>query len=296
MSPGLAVVGAEQRLTRWLGICTMGVFGLICFLFGLVPETLLLIAVGEAFLLLWRPKPALGPSAFKPPAPDQWQAPIAALRWIDLISNFRSLAQACLALGLLTIAVVVGVAVVAIRGWPFHLGPANFLVLVLVGAWLGTRSFWITPLRQALKGSGTVHLSQFLTTMSLVPDGVVVDLRPINIGRFRARQQVFSIAFAELDEVRAMDGLAAQGYQLAMEQYDPTLTARVAWELFRFLSGQIPRPTLCVGVVGLGTHLLMRSSTLLYLIGNADQTAPAIVAAWQGWRNAHQTPATTQPA
>lgn len=290
--PGLAVVGAEQRLSRWLGTYAIGVFAVICFLAGLVPETILLIALAEAFLLLLRPKPAIGPSAFRPPAPAQWQAPIAALRWIELMSSFRSLAQGCLLLGLATVALVIAVPIVAVRAWPFHLGPANFLVLILVGAWLGTRPFWITPLRQALKGSATVQLSQFLTTMSLVPDGVVVDLRPINIGRLRARQQVFSIGFAELDEVRAMDGLASQGYQVAMEQYDPTLPARVAWELFRFLSGQIPRPTLCIGVVGLGTHVLMRSSTLLYLIGNADQTAPAIVAAWQAWQNAHKAPAT----
>jgi len=293
-SAGLTLIGAEQRLNRWLGIYAVGVFGVICFVAGLVPETILLIAVAEAFLLLWRPKPALGPSAFRPPAPEQWQAPIAAFRWIELVGSFRSIAQACLLLGVATVALVIVVPVVVIRAWPFRLGLPNFLVLILFGAWLGTRPFWITPLRQALKGSATVQLSQLLTTMSLVPDGVAIDLRPINIGQFRARQQVFSVAFGELDEVRAMDGLAAQGYQLAVEQYDPTLAARVAWELFRFLSGQIPRPTLCVGVVGLGTHVLMRSSTLLYLIGNADQTAPAIVAAWQAWRNAHQTPATTQ--
>jgi hypothetical protein len=293
-SPGLTLVGAEQRLNRWLGIYTIGVFGVICFLAGFVPETILLIAVSEAFLLLWRPKPALGPSAFRPPAPEKWQAPIAALRWLALMGSFRSLAQACLLLGVATIALVIAVPVVVIRAWPYHLGLPNFLVLILLGAWLGSRPFWIAPLRQALKGSAPVQLSQYLTTMSLVPDGVVIDLRPINIGQFRARQQVFSVAFDELDEVRAMDGLAAEGYQLTMEQYDPTLTARVAWELFRFLSGQIPRPTLCVGVVGLGTHVLMRNSTSLYLIGNADQTAPAIVAAWQAWRDAHQTPATTQ--
>lgn len=293
-SPGLAFVGVEQRLSRWVGIYAIGVFGVICFLAGLVPETLVLIAVAEVFLLLWRPKPQFGASAFRPPAPAQWQAPIAALRWVELIGSFRSLAQACLVLGVATVILVIAVPVVAIRAWPFHLGPANFLVLLLLGAWLGTRPLWITPLRQALKGGASVQLSQVLTTMSLVPGGVAVDLRPINIGRFRARQQVFSVAFAELDEVRAMDGLAAQGYELAMQQYDPTLPARVGWELFRFLSGQIPRPTLCVGVVGLGTHVLMRSSTLLYLIGNADQTAPAIVAAWDAWRNTRQTPATTQ--
>lgn len=293
-SPGLTVVGAEQRLNRWLGIYAIGVFGVIFFLAGFVLETILLIAVAEAFLLLWRPKPALASSAYRPPAPEQWQAPIAALRWIELMGSFRNLAQGCLLLGVASVALVIAVPLVVIRAWPFHLGPPNFLVLVLFGAWLGSRPFWIAPLRQALKGSASVELSQILTTMSLIPDGVSIDLRPINIGAFRARQQVFSVAFGELDEVRAMDGLAAQGYKVAMQQYDPTLTARVTWELFRFLSGQIPRPTLCVGVVGLGTHVLLRSSTLLYLIGNADETAPAIVAAWEAWRNAHPTPAAIQ--
>ena len=294
-SPSLTLIGVLQILTRWLGIYAIALVGTIFFMAGMFTETIFLILVAEVFLLLWRPQPSLGAQTYAAPAPAGWQTPIAALRWAGLISGCWTVGVASLVLSVASVVVTIVLAIVAIRSWPYHLGAANFIVLGLLGAWLMSRPIWIGPLRKALKGEASTQFSQYLTSISLIPDGVSIDLRPINVGRLRARQQVFSVGFAELDEVRMMDGLAAQGYLLGLEQYDPTLQVRVPWELFRFLSGQITRPTLCVGVVGLGTHVLMRSSTLLYLIGNADQTAPAIVAAWQAWRNAQQMPAVPTP-
>ena len=290
-SPGLTAVGALQLLTRWLAIYAIGLVGIVLFLVGFLPETLLLIVVSEVVLLSLRRQPNFGARTYAPPAPAEWQAPIAALRWVGLVSGCWTLGVFSLVLGGASIVLTIMLPIIAIRGWPYHLGPANFIVLGLLGTWLLTRPLWITPLRRALKVQTMKQFSKYMASMSVIQDGVLIDVRPINVGPLQARQQVFKVAFAELDEVRAMDGLTAQGYQLSMGQYDPTLMLRVEWELFRFLSGQLTRPTLCFAVLGFGTHVLMRSSTLLYLIGNADQSAPTIVAAWQAWQSAPRTQA-----
>lgn len=294
-SSGLTVVGAQQLLTRWLAIYTIALAGIVLFLIGFLPETLLLIVVSEVVLLSLRPQPNFGAETYAPPAPAEWQDPIAALRWVGLARGCWTLGVFSLALGAASIVLTIMLPIIAIRGWPYHLGPANFIVLVLLGAWLASRPLWITPLRQALKVRTTRQFAKFMAAISVIQDGVSIDIRPINIGPLQARQHEFRVAFAELDEVRAMDGLSAQGYQLSMERYDPTLMLRVEWELVRFLSGQVARPTLCFAVLGFGTHVLIRSSTLLYLIGNADQSAPTIVAAWQAWNSARQTSATPNP-
>jgi hypothetical protein len=99
------------------------------------------------------------------------------------------------------------------------------------------------------------------------------------------------VGFAELDEVRLMDGLTAQGYRASMEQYDPSFSVRGSWELARFVNDQKFRPSL-LPFWGIGTQLLLRSSSLLYMVGNADQFGPAAVAAFQAWRAAHPVPPT----
>jgi hypothetical protein len=103
-----------------------------------------------------------------------------------------------------------------------------------------------------------------------------------------------SVDFAELDEVRIMDGLTAQGYWGAMGQYDPTIGVRMEWELLHFVADQKARPSI-LGLIGFGSHLLLRGSTLLYLIGNADPFAVDALTAWQAWRAAHPAPATPTP-
>ena len=100
------------------------------------------------------------------------------------------------------VVVSIVLAVVAIRSWPYHLGAANYFVLALLGAWVLTRPLWIGPLRKGLKGDVRTGLSQYLTSMSLIQSGVLIDLRPINVGPLQARQQVFSVGFGELEELR----------------------------------------------------------------------------------------------
>jgi len=87
-----------------------------------------------------------------------------------------------------------------------------------------------------------------------------------------------------------MDGLTAQGYVGAMEQHDPTLGPRMEWELMRFMTDQAARPSI-LAIWGVGTHILMRGATVWYLVGNADATGPAAVAAWDAWRSLHGLPA-----
>src|SRR6266436_3792911 len=125
-----------------------------------------------------------------------------------------------------------------------------------------------------------------MATLYVGTDGVDIDLRPPTIGPAPQRNYRFAVGFAELDEVRMMDGLTAQGYMASMAQYDPSFGVRTEWELLRFLTDQKFRPSL-LPCWGIGPQLLLRSSSLLYMVGNADQFGPAAIAAWQDWRAAH---------
>ncbi|HEX7264724.1 MAG TPA: hypothetical protein VF383_11155, partial [Candidatus Dormibacteraeota bacterium] len=104
----------------------------------------------------------------------------------------------------------------------------------------------------------------------------------------------FWVGFTELNEVRMMDGLTAQAYWGTMAQYDPTIVYRMEWELLRFVADQKARPSI-LGLIALGTHLLLRGPTVLYLIGNADPFAQEALTAWQTWRAAHPVPTTPTP-
>lgn len=285
--PGLQLVGAERRVVLFLVYGFVAVLGTVCFVVGLVPDALIAIVLAEAVTLAWRPQPNLGDATYAPPAPDRWQSPITALRWIGLLKGFWSAGVGFFYVGIFL--AIVAVLVVLARP---HFGPANYAVLVLFGVWLGTRPLWIGPLRKALKVEASRRFGRYLPTLAVGVEGVDVYLRPLTIA---APQRIFrfSVGFAELDEVRTLDGLSAQGYWQSMAQMDPTLDARSTWELLQLLSGREYRPSI-FGMLGLGTHVLMRSATKLYLIGNADESGPAAVAAFQAWRAAHQVPAPTR--
>jgi hypothetical protein len=283
---GLALVGAERRLTIWLAIYAIALFALVLFVIGDVPSTLVLIVLTEIIFLSLRPQPNFDASTYRPPAPARWQPPITVLRWAGIISNAWAIATAAL---FLTIAILIVLVVLIVLGWHHAFGVANLLVLVLYVAWLSTRPLWIPPLRRALKVGAAKKISPYMATLHVGNDGVEFDLRPSPILRAPESYR-FSVGFAELDEVRLMDGLTVQGYWQSMEQYDPTLAVRMAAELLHFVADQKARPSL-LGFGGIGAHLLLRSSTLLYVIGNADQFGPVAVAAWQAWRAAHPAPA-----
>jgi hypothetical protein len=212
------------------------------------------------------------------------------LRWAGIINSAWVIGTTALGL---TIAALIALVFLIIAGWHHAFGAANLIVLVLFGAWLSTRPFWIAPLRRALKVGATNKVARYIATLYVGADGVDIDLRPPIIGPAPRRSFRFSVGFAELDEVRMMDGLTAQGYMASMAQYDPSFSVRMEWELVRFLTDQKFRPSLLPPLWGIGTQLLMRSSTLFYMVGNADQFGPAAVAAFQAWRVAH--PALSAP-
>jgi hypothetical protein len=284
---GLAAVGAERRLSIWFARYVIALVALVLFFAGDVLYTLLLIVLSEVLFLSLRQTPKLGASTYRPPAPDQWQTPIAVLRWTSLIGSVWDIVRACL---VLTIAAVIAIVVLVVIGWHHGLGESNFAVLALVGLWLLTRPLWIAPLRRALRVEATRHLAPHMATLHVGTDSVEVDMRPAFIRRAPESYR-FLVGFAELDEVRIMDGLTAQAYWGSMGQYDPTITIRMEWELFHFMADQKARPSV-LGLIGFGTHLLLRGPTLLYLIGNADPFAVDALTAWQAWRAAHPAPTT----
>jgi hypothetical protein len=285
---GLAAVGAERRLAIWFARYAIALIALVLFVAGDVLFALLLIVLSEVLFLSLRPRPKFGASTYRPPAPDQWQTPITVLRWTSLISSVWAIVTGAL---VLTIATMIVIVVLVVIGWRHGLGASNFAVLALFGVWLLTRPLWIAPLRRALRVEATRQLAPHMATLHVGTDGVEVDMRPAFIRRAPESYR-FLVSFAELDEVRIMDGLTAQGYWGSMGQYDPTIDIRMQWELFHFVADQKARPSI-LGLIGFGTHLLLRGSTVLYLIGNADAFAVDALTAWQAWRASH--PALTTP-
>jgi hypothetical protein len=129
-----------------------------------------------------------------------------------------------------------------------------------------------------------------MATLYVGTEGVTIDLRPAMVRRTPQRTYRFTVDYAELDEVRVMDGLTAQGYLSSMAQYDPTFDVRTQWEYIRFFVDQKTRPRV-LAPNGFGAQLLLRNATLFYMIGNADRFGPQAVAAYQTWRAAHPVPA-----
>jgi len=284
---GLAAVGAERRLSIWFAIYVIAVCAVVFFAVGLLPETVLLILISEVVFLTLRARPGFSASTYRPPAPERWQTAIAALRWAGLFNSAWVIVSTAVTI---TIVAVIVIVILVVIGFRTHhgLGVPNFAVLLLLAAWLSTRPLWIGPLRKALKVEATKQLSPYLATLHVGTDGVEFDMRPAFVRRAPETYR-FWVAFAELDEVRLMDGLTAQGYWGAMAQYDPTLGIRMEWELLHFMTNQRARPSI-IGFLGFGTHLLVRGPTLMYLIGNADPFGPAAVAAWEAWRAARPAP------
>jgi hypothetical protein len=284
---GLALVGAERRVTIWLAMYGITLVALVLVLIGDLLSALLLIVITEVIFLTLRPQPKFDVSTYRPPVSEPWQPAITTLRWAGIVGNAWFIGTTAV---LLTVAFLIVIVIVIIAGWHHAFGWANLIVVVLFGAWLSTRPLWIGPLRRALKVGATKQLAPYMATVYVGNDGVDIDLRPPTIGRAR-RTYRFSVGFAELDEVRMMDGLTAQGYLASMDQYDPSFSLRMQWELVRFVADQKYRPSL-LPCWGLGPQLLLRSSLLFYMVGNADQFGPAAVAAWQAWRAVHPVPPT----
>lgn len=285
---GLAVVGAERRATIWLAIYAIALVAIVLVVIGDLPSALFLIVVTEVIFLTLRPQPKFDASTYRPPVPAQWQSAITTLRWAGILSSAWVIGTTAL---VLTVATLIVLVILILAGWHHAFGVANLMVLVLFGAWVTTRPLWIQPIRKALKIGATQQLGPYMATVYVGNDGVDIDLRPPTIGPAPNRHFRFSVGFAELDEVRIMDGLTAQGYLASMQQYDPSLDVRMQWETLRFLTDQKFRPSLGA-YAGIGPQLLLRSSSLLYLVGNADQFGPTAVAAWQAWRARHPAPAT----
>jgi hypothetical protein len=286
---GLAVVGVERRIAIWLAIYAIALFGFVFFVIGDLPFAAFLIFTAEYVFLVLRPQPKFGSSTYRPPAPARWQPPITLLRWAGIAHSAWAIATAAVMLVVATLIVLAVLAFLMVTRRLDAPGVANYAVLGLFVAWLSTRPLWIGPMRKALKVEATRMLARYTATVYVGAEGLDLDLVPSS--RTPRRTYRFSVGFAELDEVRMMDGLTAEGYMFSMEQYDPTLNIRSEWELVRFLTDQNFRPSV-LPMFGIGTQLLMRSPTLFYMVGNADQFGPAAVAAWQAWRAAHPAPVT----
>jgi hypothetical protein len=138
-------------------------------------------------------------------------------------------------------------------------------------------------------------MSKGATSVLIGADGLDIVQNGISIGGPRRGPRAFHVTFAEIDELRMMDAMNAQAYWQTMKEYDPTLSTRMASELYQCLKGQLPRPSIYENISD-GEHLLIRSPSVLYLIAWADESGPPAIAAWQAWRAAHGTPVAPPPS
>lgn len=286
-TPAVGLVSTSLRLNVLFGFYLMALFMLLAVLVGSLVMALFIIVCSE-LLLTWRPTPALGPASFVGPTPAGWQNPIKVMRWFVLVRDYWHLVT-----GAVIFTVFIGFFLFVIR--PPSVGPANYEVGALVAAWLLTRPLWYPVLRKAIGRSLSgvkQDLSKSAAAVVVGADGIDV-VQPVHvIGTADPARQgpwVFHVTYAEIDELRLLSPMEAQTYWQTMQEYDPTLTVRAAMEMYRYLKGELPRPTI-YQYLAAGAHLLVRSPSVLYLLAYADETGPAAIAAWQAWRAAHATP------
>jgi hypothetical protein len=283
LETGMGLISAERRMQLLFGFYFIALFMVVMTLAGSVEGAIFLIVVCELIFALWRPTPKLGRDSYLPPIPAGWQTPVRLLMGYQIISGCWSLVW-----GGLVSTVVFGIIIFAMK--PSSFEARNWTVVAVIAVWLITRWVWAPPLYRAiarqLKGVGK-ELAGGGPDLRIGPDGFDIDFKVRQIGGGpRVRPFVFHLPFTDLDEVRTMDSNDAQAYWQSMEQYDPTLTARAASEIFQFMTGKLARPSI-YQQLGVSSHVLMRGPTLLYLFGVYDESGPAAVAAWQQWRTAH---------
>jgi hypothetical protein len=152
---------------------------------------------------------------------------------------------------------------------------------------------WYRPLRalldQSLKGVKK-EMSKGAASVIIGADGLDIVQPVTTIGGPPREPWDFHVDFAEIDELRMLGAMDAQAYWQTMQTYDPTLIARQAFELYQYLQGKLPRPSIYQNISA-GQHLLIRSPSVLYLLAWEDESGPLAIAAWQAWRATHGTPA-----
>ena len=276
----MGLISAERRGNVLLGFYVIGAFMLITVFAGSVVGLPFLIVMAEFLFAFWRPTPKLGPASYNAPTPAGLETAVGLARGYQLLIGCWSLA-----VGFVVVTALYGFALIVIR--PKSFGTSNWVVVFVIAAWLISRWVWAPPLYRAVgnsfKGVGK-ELAGGGPAVRIGADAFDIDFKVQQVGGGSpARPWVFHFLFAELDEVRMLDSNDAQAYWQSMAQYDVTVGARAAWELFQFAQGKLPRPTI-YQQLGMGDHLLLRGPTLLYLFGVFDGSGPAAVAAWQQWR------------
>jgi hypothetical protein len=279
----MGLISAERRINLLLGFYFIALFMIVVTLAGSVEAALFLIVVCELLFALWRPTPTLGPDSYQPPVPAGLRTPIRLLAGYQIVTGCWNLVW-----GGLISTVVFGIIIVAMK--PSSFETRNWTVVAVIAVWLVTRWVWAPPLYRAIaksfKGVGK-QLAGGGPNVVIGADGFDIDFHVQQIGGGpRVRPFLFHVPFADLDEVRTMDSPDANAYWQSMEQYDPTLTARGSWELYQFTTGNLARPSI-YQQLGVGTNVLMRGPTLLYVFCVLDESGPAAVAAWRQWQTAH---------
>jgi hypothetical protein len=230
-TPEVGLIRTGVRLMTLIGFYVFVLFMILAFLAGSLEVALFIIVCAEAVVFFWRPAPALGPTSYIDPTPAAWRTPIRLLRGYELVSG-------CWSAAVISVIATVLFGAVFIGGSPWKLGQANYVVGAVVALWLLTRPLWYRPLRtlldRLLKGVKK-EMSKGAASVLVGPDGLDIVQNISSIGGPPRGPWDFHVTFAEIDELRMMDAMNAQAYWRTMQEYDPSLVARMANELYQYL-------------------------------------------------------------
>ncbi len=172
--------------------------------------------------------------------------------------------------------------------WPFWMVVGIYVVYFLIRR----------PLARALKGAtkpgtrGGKLVASVTPTFTLEGNVIVLDLkrkraRPgeqrgfISVG---SEPCIVRIAFDELDEVRAMSYVEAQSYVQYEIGPDVQLALKNTTELYRYIAGQVERPTYYGHWGAVGTTLALRGPALFYLVSVANENVDELLAAFSTYK------------
>lgn len=135
--------------------------------------------------------------------------------------------------------------------------------------------------------------SAILASYTIQNDSIVLDLnrkrarppgkRPfISVGN---QPSVVTIRFDELDEIRALTFVEAQAFVQYKVGPDLQLGLKLTSDLFHYMNGETERPSHYGSWGSLGTVLLLRGSTLFYLVSVSNPNVNDLIDAFNAFKN-----------
>lgn len=146
--------------------------------------------------------------------------------------------------------------------------------------------FAIKSTSAAAKPAAPSRVEQFfqghLPVCRVVPGGITIDLK---MGNTQHKQYSVQIPFAEIDELQAMTFFEAQAYEKYNIGANVPMALQQAKDLYLYMKGAIPRPTVYLNAQSGGPTLLIRGRNVFYLITVNPNGVDEVMAAWIAFKS-----------